>query len=207
MNVRAMKLSETADRQISGLIDLLDATDASALRLPCSGREKLGDGTVGALAKHTADNYRRIAEFVAAGAQQSARHSQTREVLHGQSPQPPEHSPREHGNDHAQHYTADGVDLRNLTAQFSAARHELAQIRELTDAQLDAVPPSGSFRFCDGQRTLAQVLVGLLKHQARQVDAVKAALAWAKSSGTPWNRANAGSSRPAQRKRQATEVA
>jgi hypothetical protein len=146
MSVRATKLSETADRQISGLIDLLDATDASALSLPCSGREKLGDGTVGALAKHTADNYRRIAEFVAAGAQQSVRHGHTREVLHGQSPQPLEHSPREHGDDHAQRYTADGVDLRNLTAQFTAARHELARIGELTDAQLDAVPPSGSGR-------------------------------------------------------------
>jgi hypothetical protein len=29
---------------------------------------------------------------------------------------------------------------------------------ELTDSQLDQVPPKHSFRFCDGQRTLEQVL-------------------------------------------------
>jgi hypothetical protein len=33
-----------------------------ALHLPCAGREKLGDGTVGAVAMHTADNYLRIVE-------------------------------------------------------------------------------------------------------------------------------------------------
>jgi hypothetical protein len=47
---------------------------------------------------------------------------------------------------------------------------------ELTDDQLDSVPPVGSFRFCDGQRTLEQVVASLLKHQGRQVDAMKAAV-------------------------------
>ncbi len=46
----------------------------------------------------------------------------------------------------------------------------------MTDSQLDAIPPKDSFRFCDGQRSLEQVLASLLKHQAHQFDALKAAI-------------------------------
>ena len=40
----------------------------------------------------------------------------------------------------------------------------------------DAIPPKDSFRFCDGERTLEQVLVALLKHQGHQVDAIETAV-------------------------------
>jgi hypothetical protein len=53
-----------------------------------------------------------------------------------------------------------------VVGQLSASRDTLGQIAELTDTQLDAIPPDGSFRFCDGHRTLEQVLASLLKHQA-----------------------------------------
>jgi hypothetical protein len=174
MRVRATKLSETADRQISELIDLLEAIHPAALSLPCPGREKLGDGTFGAVAQHTIDNYLRIAEFVAAGTQLSVGHGHARSAFRGQSTQPLAHAPREHSGDHAQQYTADSVDLTVLREQISAGHHRLARLGDLSDAQLDAVPPSGSFRFCDGQRSLEQVLTGVLKHQGRQIDALKA---------------------------------
>ncbi len=61
MSERGIKLLETADGQISELTDLPSARGAMALSLPCSGREKLGDSTVAALALHTGDNYLRIA--------------------------------------------------------------------------------------------------------------------------------------------------
>ena len=176
MSERATRLSETADRQLSELLDLLQATDQSALSLPCPGREKLGDGTVGALAKHTADNYRRIAQFVAEETQLSAGHGQAPSVGHRRLSRAAGHTPPEHGADHAEQYNADAVDLRVVRGQLSAARHQLSGIRALTDAQLDTIPPSGSFRFCDGQRTVEQVLSGLLKHQGRQIDALKAAV-------------------------------
>ena len=64
MGERGSQLLETADRQISRLICLCSQVDETVLRLPCPGREKLGDGTVGALASHTADSYLRIAAFV-----------------------------------------------------------------------------------------------------------------------------------------------
>ena len=62
-----------------------------------------------------------------------------------------------------------------MVAQLSASRDALGRIAELTDSQLDAIPPKDSFRFCDGQRTLEQVIASLLKHQSHQLDALKAA--------------------------------
>ncbi|MEO6856968.1 MAG: hypothetical protein ABI323_00035 [Solirubrobacteraceae bacterium] len=125
---------------------------AVRLDVLCPGREKLGDGTVAACVQFTADNYERIGAFVRA----------------------------EHGHGTGSHpdlYTADDVDLRALLGQLSTTRSALGRIGELTDKQLDTIPPSGSFRFCDGQRTMEEVLAGLLKHQSHQVEAVKAAIA------------------------------
>ena len=72
MTERAQKLSATADRQIGELIGLLSTLDQAALDRPCPGREKLGDGTIGAAARHTADNYQRIAAFVQTSDRMSA---------------------------------------------------------------------------------------------------------------------------------------
>jgi hypothetical protein len=59
LNERGNQLLETANRQISELIGLISTRGEAALRLPCPGRKKLGDGTVAACALHTADNSRR----------------------------------------------------------------------------------------------------------------------------------------------------
>ena len=66
MSERGRQLFETADGQISELMRLVSQVDETVLRLPCPGREKLGDGTVGALASHMADSYLRIAAFLQA---------------------------------------------------------------------------------------------------------------------------------------------
>jgi hypothetical protein len=62
-----------------------------------------------------------------------------------------------------------------VAKQLSDSRDTLEKISELTDSRLDAIPPKDRFRFCDGQRTLEQVLASLLKHQSHQLDALKAA--------------------------------
>jgi hypothetical protein len=184
MTERGKRLHATTDEQVGELIALISALDEAALRRPCPGREKLGDGTVGASARHTADNYQRIAGFVQtsdrmSGAHGPARHGGhriprfLRAIGHG----PSDHS--EHDPAAGQHdggYTADTIDVGAVVEQLSASRATLGRIAELTDTQLDAIPPDGSFRFCDGQRTLEQVLAGLLKHQAHQIEALKAAL-------------------------------
>lgn len=157
MAERGNRLRETAEEQISELIDLLSRQDETVLRLPCPGREKLGDGTVGALASHTADNYLRIGAFVHAT---DARHAAG-------------------GHDDGMHdreHVPQNVGLSGLLERLSAGREALGGLASLSDGQLDLVPPAGSFRFCDGQRTLEQVLSSLLTHQAHQIGAIRANL-------------------------------
>jgi hypothetical protein len=154
MTARANELHATADRQIGELIGLVSTMDEATRRRPCPGREKLGDGTVGASARHAADNYGRIAAFV-----------QTRDLTSRA------HVPAQQG-EHQDQYTADALDVDVVVRQLSAARGTLRRIAELTDRQLDTIPPKDSFRFCDGQRTLEQILAGLLKHQRHQIDAL-----------------------------------
>jgi hypothetical protein len=64
MTERGRALHVAADEQIAELTAVISTVDEVGLRLPCPGREKLGDGTVGASVRHTPDNYQRIVAFV-----------------------------------------------------------------------------------------------------------------------------------------------
>jgi hypothetical protein len=154
MTERAAQLHAIADAQVDSLVDMVSGLDEAGLRRPCPGREKLGDGTVGALAAHTAANYGRIGMFVAARGTEPGSHGEA-----GHQPFP------------------SVADPDQLLDQLSAARGYLAQIAALTDRDLGEIPAKDSFRFCDGQRNLDQVLTGLLKHQEHQVAALRAAAA------------------------------
>lgn len=185
MSERAIQLHETADDQISELIGLLSSGGESVLGRPCPGREKMGDGTVAAWAAHTADRYQLIAEFLGGAGQMPGprgRRGQGRHRLpsfllarghgagsHGEG----DHEQGRHDGD----YTTETVALDGLLERLSAARDAFGFLAGLTDEQLDVVPAAGIFRFCDGHRTLEQVVAGLLKHQGHQIDAVKAAVA------------------------------
>jgi hypothetical protein len=185
MSKRAVQLLEAADGQISELIDLLSEGGEAALSRACQGREKMGDGTVAACAFHTAERYQLIAGFLrdasrtsgarAAGAQR--RHRIPRFLL-ARGHKPPSHADGGHGHDaQDDRYTAENIELEHLLEQLAASRDAFGFLADVTDEQLDSVPPAGSFRFCDGQRTLEQVLAGLLKHQSHQIDAVRATVA------------------------------
>jgi hypothetical protein len=183
MTDRGKRLHATADVQLAELIALISTVDEAALRLPCPGREKLGDGTVAASVRHTADNYQRIAVFVQTSDRMSGAHEPGQHGGHRISRflRARGHGPADHGRhgpvagQHDDQYTAGNIDLGAAVDQLSASRGTLGRLAELTNGQLDAVPPDGRFRFCDGQRTLAQVLASLLKHQRHQLDALKAA--------------------------------
>lgn len=176
MNERGTELSQIADGQLSELIDLLSTRDEAAVSLPCPGREKLADGTVGAVATHTADNYVRIAGFIAADAtvpSSNSTHRSFRSIAsrlggHRRS----EHGPSMHGPG-----GAGTTDRAAVLDRLSKGREAMRVVAELTDEQLDAVPPASDMKFCDGQRTLGQIVTNLLNHQSHQLDAVKAALA------------------------------
>jgi hypothetical protein len=151
MSLRAEQLQETADRQISTLVERLSAAGKPGLVRPCPGREKLGDGTVGAVAAHAADNYHRIARFAGAI---------------------PDSGAQNHSGQRSEGYRATQVELDALLARLAAARDALVTIAQLSDEQLDSVPPAGAMKFADGERTLEQIVASLLKHQHHQVDAL-----------------------------------
>ena len=185
MSERAEQLQTTAATQIGELIDLVSTADDATLHRPCPGREKLGDGTIGAISAHTADNYERIGTFVATSQRLANRHDSRQPDRHqipgvlcelGHTP----FGQNQHQADSHSHqagYTAETVQPTEIARRLTAARQDLARIAQLTDQQLDAIPRKDTFRFCDGQRTLEQVLAALLKHQDRQVRTLKAALA------------------------------
>ena len=172
MGTRAKALNGTAESQIAELIERLEACEESVLRRPCPGREKLGDGTVGAVFAHVARSYGRIAGFLAgeqpssAGADRVSRASWL--------------EPRGgHGSSmHGPTGGAEETDRATLIDRLTRARTSLGVIAGLTDGQLDAVPPADeSMRFCDGERTLEQIVSALLTHQGHQVGALKRACA------------------------------
>ena len=155
MSDRGSQLLNTADRQITDLTVLLSTTDEDTLRNPCPGREKLGDGTVAAVALHTADTYLRIAGFLPVHRE----HNVFGEAGHEDT----------HGTEH--------VDIPELIQRLAARRQALSPLADLTDARLDAVPPAGQSRFCDGKRTTEEVLAAMLKHQSHQIEALRTAIA------------------------------
>jgi hypothetical protein len=156
MSDRGIRLHQDADDQITELIRLLSAGGEHAFRLPCRARQKLGDGTVGATARHTTDNYHRIAAYIAA-------------TVEGRPTVTPAHDAIGH--------PAAGVDLDELVARLRAARRAVAFLARLSDEQLDQVPPANDMRFVDGSRTVEQIVAGVLRHQQHQVDAIAATLA------------------------------
>ena len=155
MSQRAQQLHASADGQVAELAERLSAAGTAGLARPCPGRERLGDGTVGAVAVHTTDNYHRIARLIVA-------------IRDGGG----HHEPSQHGEEHR----ASEVELDVLLARLAAAREALATIGRLTDEQLDSVPPASDVRFVDGERTLEQIVASMLKHQRHQVDALAAGL-------------------------------
>jgi hypothetical protein len=158
---RGTKLLDRANGQISELIGLLSASGEAVLLLPNLARQKLGDGTVGASASHTADSYHRIARIVRA--------SFPSEQDDGED----DHLEPARGN---HQHEVKNVDLQDLLDRLSAGRIALSVLADLTDDQLDHVPPAGA-RFADGKRTLEQVVSRALNHQGQNVDALKAAVA------------------------------
>jgi hypothetical protein len=145
-----------ADEQIAELVRVLSSAGEAGLRRPCPGREKLGDGTVGAVAMHTAENYTRISSFL-------------RATIDGR--------PKEHlGAHHPGAMTGD-VSLDDLLARLRRARRDLEVLTQLSDEELEDVPTASEIRFVDGRRTRGAILVAVLRHQQHQVDAIAAALA------------------------------
>src|SRR5436309_3515157 len=130
MSERSQRLYAVAEQQITNLIALLSNLDESALRLPCRDRENLGDGTVGACMRHTADSYQRIAGFVESSDQMSAGHAPAPHGAHRMPRVLPAvgHGPPNRANPADEPYTSASVDRGALLEQLSASRGMLGHI-------------------------------------------------------------------------------
>jgi hypothetical protein len=148
MSEQGQQLRRTADAQISELIELFSGWDDGVLARPCPDRAKLADGTIGTVAWHAAENYGRIAAFL--------------------NDQP--------DGGHAGARPSQDITLLELEQLLVLGRDALQTLGDLSEERLNAVPPAGAMRFCDGRRTLQEVLVGLFAHQAHNVETLKTAL-------------------------------
>ena len=203
MSERGMELLETADGQISELIDLLSSRGAVALSLPCSGREKVGDSTVAALALalHTAGNFLRIAGSLKTASQMPR--------AHGGAGHDGDRIPRlvppsgtcghaDSAHDDGMHdgsYAAEHADLKSLLERLSAAQDALDPLADITDERLGPWHPPAVQVLRRARNPLGQVAPDLLNHQSRQLDALNARGIEAAAPGGPDVRARA--NRPA----------
>lgn len=193
MSRRAMRLAFLADAQIAEVIALVTSAGDAGLRLPCPGREKLADGSVGAVAAHVARSYEAIGDLVARRAARSARAGSESgdpalDVAPGATSArassyqggPEQHvvpqSVQAGSALHAAPEAGEGQDSAALVRGLARARDALAGVANLDDRALDAVPAATEMRFCDGSRTLEEVLSALLKHQSHSVEAIASAL-------------------------------
>lgn len=176
MSSRGIALLKLADQQITELRALLAGCDDAVLYRACPGRAKLGDGTVGATALHTAENYDRIAVFL-------------RALVDGQEPpaagQHGDQGDQGDGIHHLNHLRAQDARISDLRSRLSAVLQVFGVLASLTAEQLELVPPAGGMRFSDGQRTLEEIVGSLLKHQRHQVDALRTAVDERPRSGEP----------------------
>ena len=108
------------------------------------------------------NNYHRIAGFLNG----DARQHRIARFLHG-------HGQGKHPGD----YSAENINLKTVLDRLTTGRVALSTLADLTDEQLDTIPPARDMKFCDGQRTLEQIVTNMLKHQNHQLDAMKAASA------------------------------
>ena len=179
MTERGERLRAAAEQQIAELISLVSAIDDAVLHEQCAGREKLGDGTIAANAQHAADNYTRIATFVAATARISDARSARLDgatdprALQAAGSRSGRHDQGGPAAGQPPLYSAGNFNRTAVIEQLSATSVAFKRIAELSDRELDTVPANGSFRFCNGQRTLEGVLTGLLNHQRHQLEALK----------------------------------
>jgi hypothetical protein len=180
MGQRGTRLAQTLGEQLDESLATVTALDAQTIGRACGGRERLGDGTVGACAQHAADNYERIIVFLGAAADSRSAHvpAARRPHLLSRRRGSAAHQRRDHappGSHGGGVYSADAFDRDRTRATLLALRDQVSAAR-LSDSQLDIIPPAGSFRFCDGKRAFEQVLLALLTHQRHQLDALAAAV-------------------------------
>ena len=145
MSERGARLMAKAQRQLSEMIEFFGTLDEADLRKPCteeSAEDSPGE-TVAAVAAYTAEGYHHLGRFLEAAGYVSGI--------------------PETGNGHGHGHVPEALpDMRD---RLVVGKSLIGLLGDLTDEQLDSVPPAGSSRFSDGCRTLDQVIEAVITHQ------------------------------------------
>lgn len=161
MSRRGAELTEKVVRQIDDIADFfvtLSQADLAKPRPPGEASRKsghvAGGRTLGDAAAHIAEGYHFILRFLRSAGYVSG--APVGGSIHGRGPAP---IPSE------------------LRKRLAEAKTEVGIIADLTDEQLDSVPPPKSSRFSDGRRTLEQLIEKCIGHQAQHLIDLKGAVA------------------------------
>jgi len=148
-----------ASRQLDEMVEFFGTLDEADLRNPCPD-DDTGDSagdTVGAVAAHMAQGYHFLGRFLQAEGYVSG----------------PPSTGNKHSHDHGHAPEA----LPDIRDRLTGGKAPIGLLADLTDEQLDSVPPAGSSRFSDGSRTLEQVVDAAIAHQAAHLVTLQRAVA------------------------------
>lgn len=150
MSQRGAELSDKVTRQIDDIARFFDGL--SEADLAKADPERKGR-TIGEAAAHIAEGYHFLVRLL-----KSAGHVPGEPPggsIHGRGPAP---------------------SLPALRGRLAEARTEVRIITDLTNEQLDSVPPPKSSRFSDGRRAIKQVIEEVVAHQAQHLADLKHAV-------------------------------
>ena len=167
MSERGTRLMAKADRQLSEMIEFFGTLDKADLHKPCPG-ESTEDGagdTAGAVAAHMSQGYRFLGKFLQA------------DGYVAESPATGNRKGRGHRYRPCHGRTLPPAVLPDMVDRLTGGKAPIGLLADLTDEQLDSVPPAGSSRFSDGRRTLEQVIDKVIAHQAAHLMTLKRAVA------------------------------
>jgi len=161
MSARGEALMNKVTRQIEDIAQVFATLSDSDLSRPRSTgedsdrtRHAAKGNSVGDAAAHIAEGYHFIARFLRSAGYVSG--APAGGSIHGRAPAP---------------------DLPALRKRLDQAKTEVGVIADLTDEQLESVPPARSSRFSNGRRSLEQVIEEAITHQAQHLADLKAAVA------------------------------
>ncbi|MFF0018045.1 DinB family protein [Streptomyces sp. NPDC005374] len=149
MSERGTELMSKALAQLDEARGLLAEAHDSDLHRPYVDRE--GDhsaNSVGNAALHFVEGYQKIGRLLKGAGYVSA--SLTGETVQGNG--------HRHDHDHE-------AEITDVLKGLDAAKVRLTLLADLTDAQLDSIPPMKN-QWADGERTLLTVLDVIIAHQA-----------------------------------------
>jgi len=151
MSERGADLMRKASGQLGEIDEFFATLSEADLSKTCS--DHAGD-TVGAVAAHMAEGYHYLGRFLRAAGYVAG-------------------LPAAGGS----HGRGSVPALPDMLDRLACGRVPIGLLADLTDEQLDSVPPAGSSRFSNGRRILEQVINAVIAHQAAHLATLRLAVA------------------------------